>query len=364
MDNLDLPYWLGLIRFRKFGPIRLQKLQKAFPSMKDAFFASAQDLIQAEISPKIAQAFCEARKEIEPEREYTNIIAHDLKILLHTDPAYPELLKEIHNPPQLLFYKGVIPASERQHIAVVGARKPTHYGQRVVERIVAPLAQSKSVIVSGLAYGIDTLAHQATVDVGGTTIAVIGSGLDKQSLYPKENKKLAEEICATGGALISEFPINTPPLPAHFPIRNRIIAGMSSGTLVVEAKQKSGSLITARSALESNRDVYAVPGPIDSELSEGPNNLIKMGATPVTDVSDIIPHLQSAQTITKNNYKPGSEKELSVYNELSLEPTHLDELVQNTPLSASEVMTTLTLMEMKGVVKHIGGQYYIKGSHA
>jgi DNA processing protein len=364
MTNPDLPYWLGLIRFRKFGPIRLQKLQKAFPSMKDAYLASAPDLIQAEIEPKIAQAFCDARKEINPEQEMENVIKHDLKILLHTDQTYPELLKEIHDPPQLLFYKGVIPASERQHIAVVGSRKPTHYGQRIVERIVAPLANSKSVIVSGLAFGVDTLAHKATVAVGGTTVAVIGSGLDRQSLYPKQNQKLVEEICASGGAILSEFPIDTPPLPAHFPIRNRIIAGMSSGTLVIEAKQKSGSLITARAALESNRDVYAVPGPIDSELSEGPNNLIKMGATPVTDASDIIPHLQSTERVVKTDYQPASQKETQVYQELSLEPIHLDELVQNTPLSASEVMTTLTLMEMKGVVKHVGGHYYIKGSRS
>jgi DNA processing protein len=361
MTNPDLPFWLALLRHKKFGPVRLKKLSKAFPSMKDAFFASREDLLRAGIETKIVTEFLEKRSEINPEKELEEIIKHNLKILLLTDPDYPVLLKEIHDPPPLLFYKGAIPSSERQHIAVVGSRKPSHYGKRIVDRIVAPLAGSRSVIVSGLAYGIDTLAHKATLAAGGTTIAIIGSGLDDASLYPKQNKQLAEEIISMGGAIISEFPIGTPPLAQHFPMRNRLIAGMCAGTLVIEAMKKSGSLITARSALESNRDVYAVPGPIDSELSEGPNNLIKMGATPVTDVTDIIPHLQSTQSTMINTYTPGSEKEKQLYNELSLEPIHLDELVQNTPLSASEVMSTLTLMEMKGSAKHAGGHHYIRG---
>lgn len=360
--NDDLGYWLALTRFRKFGAMRFKKLTVSFPTMQEAFCAGRNELIRAEIEPALADEFLVARESIDPQKELALLAEHDAHAVTVNDPAYPPLLKSIYDPPPVLFIRGTLPDSQRPHLAVVGSRHPSSYGQTVVRDLIEPLAESGVVIVSGLAYGIDALAHRAAIEKRGATIAVLGAGLDHDNIYPTQHRALASSIVAAGGALVSEFPIGTHALKQHFPFRNRVIAGLCRATLVIEAAAKSGSLITARSALESGREVLAVPGSIHSSLSEGPNNLIKMGATPVTAIDDI---LQSFGLVKPNAkpqdaYVPGSREEKTLRDLLSQDPLHIDELVDRSALPAKTVTATLTLMEMKSAARHIGGMYYVR----
>ncbi|MFC1787949.1 DNA-processing protein DprA [Patescibacteria group bacterium] len=360
MDT-DLPYWLALSRFTKFGARRLKLLYQSFPTMKEAFFADKPELLRSGLSEKLVDQFILERTHLDPNKELFLLSEHRVQAITIKDPTYPKALKDIYDPPAVLFVRGNWPLPEQKTLAVVGSRRPTNYGQRVVDEIVEPLAQAGVIIVSGLAYGIDALSHQATLRSGGLTQAVLGSGVDDANIYPSQNRSLASQIMSQGGTLISEFPINTHPLRHNFPFRNRIIAGMCSGTLVIEAQEKSGSLITARCALEAGRDVFAVPGSIHSPLSAGPNNLIKMGAIPVTKPNDIIDEVGEQIVQNTKNYQPGSKEETIIYRLLSAEPQHLDELIQLSELAAPKANSLLTLMEMKGAAKHVGGHYYIKG---
>ena len=353
----DLPYWLALLRFRKFGPVKFQRLQRHFKTMREAFFASAEEFAQAEIEPDLARMFISERATISPEQELARIEKHGVRAVLITDNEYPPLLKTIYDPPPILFVRGALPSAARRHIAIVGSREPTPYGRRAARLFARALAESGSVIVSRLAYGIDAEAHEATLEVKGTTIAILAGGIEDNSIYPSQHRYLASRIIHTGGAVISEFPVGTASLRQHFPFRNRVIAGLCEGTLVIEAAEKSGSLITARSALESGREVYAVPGPIDSPLSEGPNNLIKMGATPATKPEDL-----GVTSSAKTKPLPvfGSKEEETIFTHLSNEPKHVDDLVAEAALATATATRTLTLMEMKGLAKHVGGLFYIR----
>ena len=270
-------------------------------------------------------------------------------------------MKTIFDPPPVLFVRGVLPDPKRVHLAVVGTRKPSTYGLQVTQEFVGPIARSGVVIVSGLAYGVDAAAHEATLEVGGTTVAILGGGLDDDNVYPSQHRALASRIVAGGGAVISEFPVGTHAMPQNFPFRNRIIAGMTRGTLVTEALIKSGSLITARGAIEIGRDVFAVPGSIYSPLSEGPNNLIKTGSFPVTTPEDVLSRLGMVVRETKPDYVPGSVEERTVYDALTREPLHVDELTVATGMEPRSVTSTLTLMELKGSARHLGGLYYVRG---
>lgn len=358
MPQQDLKYWLALTRVPNFGAVRIGKLFRAFPNMERAFSASVMDLLEAGLDANTANGFLQTRIHISPDQELEKLLAAGAQAVTRRDPEYPKLLSQLFDPPAVLFYRGTLPDHEKKYIAVVGSRHPSKYGLYACEQIVGPLAEAGAVIVSGLAYGIDAIAHNCTVQHGGTTIAVLGSGVDAASIYPSGNRAIASQILAHGGAIISEFPIGTLPLKGHFPFRNRIIAGLSHGTLVIEAAQKSGSLITARCALEAGRDVYAVPGPIDSPLSEGPNNLIKMGATPVTCASDIM----EVKTVTASTYtyEPRSENERLILERLSHEPVHTDELAQALEIPIETLGSTITLLEMKGIIKHEGGRYYTR----
>jgi len=354
----DHLFWVALTAFRPFGPVRLSRLAKRFPTMERAFNASALELTEAGIEPHVASRFLQERIHIDPEALMRECSVQGVQVVTIKDEIYPTLLKEIYDPPAVLFIRGTLPDPSRKHLAVVGSRKASQYGLRVTERLIEPAARAGVVIVSGLAYGIDAHAHDAALRAQGCTIAVLGSGVDQQSIYPSAHRALASRILAEGGALISEFPLGTPPLKQNFPFRNRIIAGLCHGTLVIEATVKSGTLITARSATDSNREVYAVPGPIDSPLSEGPNELIKNGATPVTDVRDLF-GIESVPEPTPT-YQPTNAEETLIYSRLSHIPTHLDELVRSTQLPTPAVMSTLTLMEMKGAIKNEGGQFYTR----
>lgn len=360
MSEQDRPFWVALTAFRPFGPKRMARLMRRFPSMERAFNAGASELVEAGIEPEMASRFLQERIHIDPESLYRELEVHGVHVVTLADEIYPPLLKEIYDPPAVLFVRGQLPDPERKHLAVVGSRNASPYGQRVTEQLIEPAARAGVVIVSGLADGVDSIAHDAALRGNGATMAVLGSGVDDESIYPSRNRALASQILAHGGALISELPLRTPPLKPHFPLRNRIIAGLCHGTLIVEAAIKSGSLITARSAADNNRDVYAVPGPIDSPLSEGPNELIKAGATPVTKPEDLfgiepMPEPESA-------YQPSGEEETLLWTRLSRTPLHVDELIRSTNLPTQKVMSTLTLMEMKGAIHHEGGQFYTKTS--
>ncbi len=356
----DLPYWLALLRFPKFGAVRMGKLMKRFPTMKEAFLASVDELVSAGIDSTLAHAFIEARGKIDPMKELETLERHGVKAITRRDADYPKALATIYDPPAIFFVVGTLPNADRPHLAVVGTREPSAYSREAIERILVPALPSGIVVVSGMALGVDTLAHRAAVENRTPTIAVLGSGLDKPNWYPSSNRRLAEEIIAGGGALVSEFPIGTPPFKSNFPMRNRVIAGLSRAVLIVEAKAQSGSLITAKSAVESGRDVYAIPGPVTSELSEGPHILIKMGAALIGSSDDLCQALGTVPVPKPERAAPTQPMQAKLW-ELLTAPTHMDELIRSTGFSTAEVGSSLTLMEMNGVIRHLGSNVYARG---
>jgi DNA processing protein len=286
----------------------------------------------------------------------------NIRIISLTDPDYPALLKEITNPPYLLYAKGKFDFNSSIMVALVGARECTPYGSQAALALGKDLARSGVTVVSGMAFGIDSSAHRGAIGGRGKTVAVLGNSLDEMNIYPRSNLKLSREI-SENGALLSEYPIETPAGLLTFPARNRIIAGLALGTVVIEAGERSGSLITAEMALEYNREVFAVPGPIFSPKSEGANNLIRKGAKIVTGVKDILEELnleketlESKKIIPKI---PGSPEEEKILKQLSSEPIHIDNISKLTKLGIAAISSALSIMEIKGWVKNIGGQNYI-----
>ena len=342
------------------GPTRLAQIIKYFPDMKTAWDAPAGEFEKIFPDSKVARSVAEARNKVNPEKEFEKLEKENIIIITVDDKEYPKLLKEIHTPPPIIYIKGLLSENDIC-IGVVGTRRMTLYGKEVTIDISAGLAAAGVTIVSGLAKGIDSIAHKTALENNARTIAVLGSSLDKNSIYPPQNKNLAEEICRNG-AIISEYPIGMPALPQNFPQRNRIISGLSLGVLIVEAKEKSGALITANNALEQNREVFAVPGPITSLNSIGPNNLIKTGAKAVTCANDILEELNLEKIAEhKENKKiiPDSEEEAILLKLLSKEPTHIDRLVEKSNMNASKINSMLVMMEMKGFVRNLGGMNYI-----
>ncbi len=278
---------------------------------------------------------------------------------------YPKLLAKIYDPPKVLYYRGDLSICDQPTLAVVGSRKFSPYGQQACQHIVGPLARQGMVIVSGLALGIDGISHQTALDNQGKTIAVLGSGVDDNSIFPVTNRHLARKIIENKNLIISEFPCGFRPTSYSFPTRNRIIAGLSLGTLIIEAAEKSGALITASCALDYNREVFAVPNPIFSPTSAGVNNLIKNGAFPVTlpaDITKILNIQDIKQTMIVRQLIPASKQEEAIYKILSKEPKHIDLIIKQTNLDSHIVNGTLTLMEIKGLVKNVGNMMYINNN--
>ncbi|MBU1255727.1 DNA-processing protein DprA [Patescibacteria group bacterium] len=277
------------------GPINFKKLLTYFHSLENAWSADLNEFNQAGLSQSLIEQIKKQRLKINPDWEMERINKEKISLITIQDKKYPKLLKEIYAPPPLLYIKGTIEPKDDFSIGIVGTRKLSSYGREITPLITSDLSQAGLTIVSGLAKGIDTLAHQAAIKAEKRTIAVLGSSVDKKSIYPAVNRRLAEEI-SQNGAVISEYPINTKPLAHYFPQRNRIISGLSLGILVIEAPEKSGALITAKDALEQNRDVFAIPGHILSNNSLGTNNLIKLGAKLVSNANDIIEELNLPNT--------------------------------------------------------------------
>lgn len=283
----------------------------------------------------------------------------DIKQISIDDPTYPALLKKISNPPKVLYYRGIFPTDQELLFAIVGTRRASAYGKQVTLEITQGLSDAGLVIVSGLAPGIDTFCHQVCVQKGARTIAVLGTGLDEKSIYPQENVALSREIIKNGGCLISEYPPGTPGYPNNFRQRNRIVSGLSLGVLVVEAKEKSGSLITAGFAKTQQKKLFAVPGPIYTLNSKGPNKLIKEGATLTESADDILAVLgieARASRAPKNSGE--NEIENLILLAIKEEPLYIDNIIKATNLKPSEVATTLSLMEIDGKVRHLGGNIY------
>lgn len=356
----DLKYWLAINEFQKFGPIRWQKLIKFFPNMEEVWRTDFNLIMQAGIESHLAEEFTAWRGAVNPNEKIKELEKENIKAVTILDNEYPALLKEIPNPPPLLYYKGDLPQNEFS-LAVVGTRKITPYGKQALEQLVRPLAKAGLTIVSGLALGIDGYAHQITLEENGKTVAVLASGLSSECLYPGTHRHLAGRITANG-CLMTEFPLHMPPLQHNFPYRNRVISGLSLGALIIEATEDSGSLITARHALEQNREVFAVPGDIFQETSIGPNNLLKMGARVVTQAEDILEILnlkELKETLQTREIAPDTATEAKILEHLSKSPVHIDQIIKATGVKTSEVSSALTLMEMKGMVRHLGGMQYV-----
>lgn len=357
----DLPYLAAISHFQKFTARHFRALEAVFPTWQSVWEASVFDLIEAGLRPPLAEEFVTTRRSIDPEKIWETITREQLQIITPHDQNYPSLLAKIYDPPAILFYRGTLPDPESMAFGVVGTRLITPYGKQVVDEIVPVLTKQGLVIVSGLALGIDGAAHEATIASGGVTVAVLGSGLDRASVYPGHHRHLADQIIDSGGAVMTEYPPGSLPTKYHFPARNRIIAGLSIGVLVVEAKEGSGSLITARFALDEGREVFAVPGSITNPTSQGPHELIKLGATLTTCAEDILQalHLSSNEPAKTLPVLEGAEA--VIYSKLSREPQHIDDLAEMVALDISTLTGTLALMELKGLVKNIGSMRFVKG---
>ncbi|MCL4459123.1 MAG: DNA-processing protein DprA [Chloroflexi bacterium] len=360
----ELPYWVGFNLVPGIGPAKLQRLREYFGDLESAWLANASEMERSGLDARAITSVVSKRNEGALEKEMEKIEGAGVTVLTWDSPQYPERLRHIYYAPPVLYVKGTIRPEDELSVAVVGTRKATAYGRQVTEEIVGELARSRVTIVSGLARGIDAFAHRVAIEAGGRTLAVLASGVD--IIYPSENAKLAQSIVEYG-ALISEYPLGTRPEARNFPVRNRIISGLTLGTLVVEAGQSSGALITAGFALEQDRDVFAVPGGIFWPKSSGTNSLIQQGAKLVTAARDILEELNlgmAVQQIEMKELLPENEAESALLALLSTQPVHIDELGRNSGLPMPTVSSTLAMMELKGMVRQIGGMHYIRESRA
>ena len=355
----DIKYWVTLSTNLAIGAKTLKHLDNSFENMEEVWSASNEKFFNLGINTKIVKIIDEIKRNKNPDDEFKKIERLGIKAITYKDSNYPKLLREIPDCPALLYYKGDVFKEDNLAISVVGSRKYTPYGLRAVEKIVGPLSESGLTIVSGLALGIDSIAHKVALK-NGRTVAVLGNGLDR--VYPESNRGLANDIVKSGGAVISEFPVGTPSFKQNFPFRNRIIAGLSLGTLVIEAAVKSGSLITASAALEYNREVFAIPGSIFNESSEGPINLIKMGAKCVSSAEDVLGELNIESKIQVHHAKniiPDTKEEAEILGLIKDKPVHVDKFAESSRLDIVKINQTLVLMEMKGKIKNIGRNQYI-----
>jgi len=365
LDREKYLHWIALGRVHHLGPVMAKRLLGRFGSPERIFGASERELLAVpDVGPKLAKSilkgpdvkFCNEQLDIAEKRGF-RIIAAD-------SAEYPDRLKQIYDPPYMIFVKGEIRPEDEKAVAIVGSRKATHYGKSMAEKLARELASANVTVVSGFARGIDSISHRAAIDAGGRTLAVFGSGLDV--IYPPENKKMYAEL-PDSGALISEFPFGTKPEPQNFPRRNRIISGISLGVVVIEAGERSGALLTARHALEQNREVFAVPGNITSTASSGTNELIKQGAHLVTSAEDILSNLKfilPEKSEIKTTEKPPRLKpeQNRLYEILTDEPIHVDIISRQLGVKVPQVLTVLLEMELMGVVRQVPGKKFVKSN--
>lgn len=368
--------YLALNLLPNIGPIRVRRLLERFDKPESILAAGVPELLSVPgIGEEMATQIADWENRVDLGEELRRIADHGITLLSQDDPLYPVALHRIHDPPFLLYMKGALTPADAASVAVVGSRRMTHYGREQARKFSFQLARAGFTIVSGLARGIDTAAHEAALAAGGRTIAVLGSGIGH--LYPPENQALADRI-AEQGAILSEYPVLYVPDKQSFPLRNRIVAGLSSGLLVVEAPARSGALITANQALEQGRSVFAIPGPIDRPSSEGCHRLIQQGASLVCSAEDVIEELGLGintlplqfDSPTQDDVSPSpptpqrqidlSELEERLVRELALGDATIDALAEALGVAAGRIGAALLQLEMKCLVRQLPGKYFSK----
>jgi DNA processing protein len=352
-------FWFALNRVKNIGAVRFRALLDHFGDAQRAWEAPAAQLRMAGLNDQMIADLLDMRAAVDLHALWQDLAEKGIEIVTWLDEAYPRRLKEIEQPPPVFYTRGTFTPADDWAVAVVGTRRFSPYGQQVAEELGRFLAHQRVTLVSGLAKGIDAIAHRAALQAGGRSIAVLGSGVDV--IYPPDNRKLADDLIQTG-VVLSDYSPGTNPLATNFPPRNRIISGLSLATVVVEAGQTSGALITAQFALEQGREVFAVPGRIYDKGSIGTNRLIHEGAHPLTRVEDLVEALDLTMVTERQQARvvlPADAAEASIYAVLNRDPLHIDEVTRQTGLPVEKVSATLALMELKGMVRQVGGMQYV-----
>lgn len=358
-------YWVVLSMATGIGPVRFQRLLEICGDARQAWQATDLELAAAGLERRTAESLRRLRAQTTPASVAAQLKKLGIRALTLLDDEYPALLRQVADPPPVLFVRGRLALDDERSVALVGTRRATSYGQAVAQRLARDLVSAGVTVVSGLAKGVDTHAHRAAVDAAGRTIAVLGNGLDQ--VYPAENAGLAAQIVdKDAGAVVSEFAPGVPPDAVNFPRRNRVIAGLSLATVIVEAGERSGALITADFALEQGREVMVVPGSILNPMCAGSNELLKQGATPVTCAQDILDGLgagsreSQAGTAVARHVPELGPQESTVWYALGSEPRHVDDLARTLAFGPGDVSATLTLLELRGLARQVGPMLYTR----
>jgi len=357
----ETKFLTAVCAFEGFGPARIKLLLNYFKSSQKIWEAPTGEFKNIGLKEELANKFDIFRKNFDIDKYFEKLKTLSIWVLSINDKNYPENLKDIDDAPVILYIRGTLIKGDSRAIAIVGSRMMTSYGREVANKFAAELSNFGITIISGLALGVDAEAQKSALNSGGRTISVLASGLN--NITPYTNQKLGEEIVKSGGALISEYPLSHSPAPYDFPVRDRIIAGLAKGVIVIEARMKSGTFYTVKAALNIGRPVFAVPGQITSPSSEGTNYLIQNGAKLVTSTKEIMDELNLQTVVDREIVEkilPSDDFEAKIYKSLEIEPLHLDELVRISGSKTSNVSARLTIMEMKGMVKHIGNSVYRK----
>jgi DNA processing protein len=355
----DKKYWIGFNLIKGIGAARMQGLVSYFGDLESAWRASPVDLAGAGLGLKVIERLVDVRSKMDLPKYWNHIQSQNINILTWNDPNYPPHLKEVDQPPPILYTRGEMTLEDHWAVAIVGTRQVTSYGRQVTEDLASVLAHNGVTVVSGLARGVDAVAHSAALKAGGRTVGILGSGVDK--IYPPEHRQMAERMM-TQGAVMSDYAPGTPPESSNFPPRNRIISGLSMAVVVIEAGETSGALITAGFAADQGREVFAVPGNIIAPQSKGTNRLIANGARPLLRPEDVLEALDLTRNVERREIRrvvPADATETALLEILSHEPLHVDEIRSQCGLSIEKVSATLTMMELKGMVRQVGGMNYV-----
>ena len=355
----DTRYWIGFTLIKGIGAVRFQRMLERFGNAESAWSAAPAELAGAGLSLKLIERIVAVREKVDLALIWEQIQSKGIQVLTWLDEAYPQRLKEIEQPPPVLYLRGELIPEDTWAVAIVGTRRVTPYGRQITEEIASFLAANSVTVVSGLARGVDALAHNAALKAGGRTLAVLGSGVDR--IYPPENRTLAGNIFEHG-AVLSDYAPGTPPESSNFPPRNRIISGLSMAVVVIEAGETSGALITAEFAADQGRDVFAVPGNILAPQSKGTNKLIQQGAHPLLSANDILQVLNLThvgQHKAARKALPADEVEAKLLAAMGEEPLHVDDIRNQTDLPVEKVSATLVMMELKGMVRQVGNMHYV-----
>ncbi len=352
-------FWIGFTLVKGIGAVRFQRLLEYFGNAESAWVANPSELAEAGLSSKLIERLISVRDKVDLSIIWEQILSKGIQVLIWKDDDFPHRLKEIDQPPPVLYLRGELLPEDNWAVAIVGTRRVTPYGRQVTEEIASYLAANGITIVSGLARGVDSLAHSAALKAGGRTLAVLGSGVDR--IYPPENRPLVEQMLEQG-AVLSDYAPGTPPEASNFPPRNRIISGLSMAVIVIEAGKTSGALITAEFAAEQGREIFAVPGNIFAPQSKGTNKLIQNGAHPLLSASDIMQILnltRLGQHKAARKALPADEVESKLLDAMGEEPLHVDDILNQTNLPVDKVSATLVMMELKGLVRQVGNMHYV-----